>query len=522
MWILGFIMNLLAFIFSIGIIIFIHELGHFIFAKRAGILCHEFALGMGPVLYKKKVGETTYALRAIPIGGFVSMAGEDINNALIKIGDTIGLSFEGSKVTKIDLRKTIDSDVKGTVASFDLYGANGSNLYITLIGSQGQEESFEVKRDAFYQFGYDKEVQIAPHERSFESKTLLQRFLAIVAGPTMNFVLAVLLFFVVSLFIGKPILSQSIIGAVTDNYPAQGVLLPGDEIVSINGLSITDWSDISQALRLENYERVIDVEISRNGEILTVQIAPRVFVNSVGIGSGSIDYDNNFGVYLGVTYGKASNAGLAVGDVVTDLKVGDGEFIPVRSWRDLLTIMNGVDIEHVTFRYQRNDEVKEAIVETFGNAVLINQNVDKIELRLGINPQSETSILWSVGYGFNQTKNTVIQIGNTLNLVFGGSEQVGVSDLAGPLGIFSLVSSSLAGGILSLISFTAFLSVNIGMLNILPIPALDGGRLVFLGYEAIFRKPVNKKVENIIHTAMFFALMALFVYVTFNDILRLW
>jgi regulator of sigma E protease len=118
-------------------------------------------------------------------------------------------------------------------------------------------------------------------------------------------------------------------------------------------------------------------------------------------------------------------------------------------------------------------------------------------------------------------KNTTSQVLNTLSLLFNKKEKIGVGDLSGPIGIFSLVSQTRKQGFLAIVSFTAFLSINIGLLNLLPIPALDGGRLVFLGVEFITRKPLPRKLENTINNIMFLLLMALFLFVTYSDIIRL-
>ena len=119
---MGVILGILATVIILGVVIFIHELGHFIFAKRAGILCHEFSLGMGPIVYKKKVGETLYCIRALPIGGFVSMAGEEVSDAYIRKGQKIGLNLTEGLVTEIVLSKTKEKEIIGTVVDFDLYG----------------------------------------------------------------------------------------------------------------------------------------------------------------------------------------------------------------------------------------------------------------------------------------------------------------------------------------------------------------------------------------------------------------
>ena len=126
----------------------------------------------------------------------------------------------------------------------------------------------------------------------------------------------------------------------------------------------------------------------------------------------------------------------------------------------------------------------------------------------------------SFTYSFTNTKDSAMMIFNTIGLLF-NNDNVGVSDLAGPVGIYTITSTALSGGIFSFLGWVALLSVNLGVINLLPIPALDGGRLVFLGYEAITTKKPNRRIENTLHYAMYLALLGLFVYITFNDVLRL-
>ncbi|MDE7161544.1 MAG: site-2 protease family protein, partial [Anaeroplasmataceae bacterium] len=186
------IVSILAFILILGVIIIIHEGGHFFFARKAGILCHEFSIGMGPAVYKKKFGETTFCIRAIPIGGYVSMAGEEVTSDLVKVGNQIGLNLLDGKVSEIITEEDIDAFVRGEVTSVDLYGLDGNPLFIT-INDGFQEQYYEVMRDAFYVMKKNERMQITPYDRSFESKTILQRFLTLFAGPLMNFLLAIVL-----------------------------------------------------------------------------------------------------------------------------------------------------------------------------------------------------------------------------------------------------------------------------------------------------------------------------------------
>ena len=126
------LLSIIAFVLIIGVIITIHELGHFFFARKAGILCHEFSFGMGPALFKKKVGETTFCIRAIPIGGYVSMAGEEATSDYWKPGLEVGLNFTGDAVSEIILDDNKHAEIRGKIKNADLEGKDGSPLYITL------------------------------------------------------------------------------------------------------------------------------------------------------------------------------------------------------------------------------------------------------------------------------------------------------------------------------------------------------------------------------------------------------
>ncbi|MFK5883527.1 MAG: site-2 protease family protein, partial [Candidatus Izemoplasma sp.] len=273
------IINLLVFLFVLGLVIMIHEFGHFVMAKRANILCHEFSLGMGPVLWSKKKGETLYAIRAIPFGGYVMMAGEEVNDELIKPGEKIRIVTDDfGSVLKIVLDiedERYEEYEVITVESIDLKGENDEPLYIN---------EHIVKRNAFYVFK-NRELQIAPSDRSFESKTKTERFLAIFAGPFMNFVLAFFLFIIIALLLGFPNDDNSFIGSTTDDLPASEYLLEGDEIISINGVLTNDWDDIKDVLDANVTDRLIEFEYRRDGSIDTVLITPVINFYSIGFHS---------------------------------------------------------------------------------------------------------------------------------------------------------------------------------------------------------------------------------------------
>ncbi len=554
------IVSIIAFILILGIIIIIHEGGHFFFARKAGILCHEFSIGMGPAIYKKKFGETTFCIRAIPIGGYVSMAGEEITSELVKVGEQIGLNILDGKVSEIITEEDMDAYVRGEVIDLDLYGKDGNPLYIT-INDGFQNQYYEVLPDAFYVLKKDNKLQITPYDRSFESKTILQRFLTLVAGPFMNFILAIFLYLIVSFATGVPNYDSNIIGAISTTNSSliaedgSTLLLPGDEVKKINGAEIKSWNDLSNELDklLENNKTTADFEIIRNGKTEALSIECYTYIVSLGISNMQVKKEEfpkevTHGVRLGaigIRYldeGKRGEYEIASGDILTkvridvvnsDKSITEGTIVDIESWDQLISLFKDVNIANVYFEYYSYkkkgivsiEECEKAPMQTLGDDVLSNQRIEKIQIKIGMSPVMKFDFFRCIGNAFVDFWDDFTLIFRTLGLLLfpssGGIRQVGVSDLSSFVGIFDLIKTFIGSGFLSLLAFTAMLSVNIGVMNLLPIPALDGGRIVFLGYELVTRKKPSKKVENIINNVFFILLMILFVYVTYNDILRM-
>ena len=187
--------GILSFILALGIIILVHELGHFLVAKHYGILCHEFSIGMGPTIWSKKKGETTYSVRAIPFGGYVAMAGEEAEKEMVKVGQVVGLDLTGNGlVNKIYLKPQGNQPmIQGTIQSVDLY----KELVICIETEDGGQQEYRVEPNAQYILEKGTQ-QIAPYERCLEAKSKWARFATMAAGATMNFILALVLFFIVA------------------------------------------------------------------------------------------------------------------------------------------------------------------------------------------------------------------------------------------------------------------------------------------------------------------------------------
>lgn len=345
-------MTILWFLLLLGIVVFIHEFGHFIFAKRAGIYVYEFSLGMGPRLFKfkRKNDETEYSIRLLPIGGYVQMAGESVEE--------------------------------------------------------------------------DKNI---PIEKNMQSKTWLQKFLVVVAGITFNFILAIVIFFAIGLTNGSPI-NKPVVSTIVDGEPAfKAGLSSGDKIIGINGINIKT----SDRLLLE----------------------------------------------MQVSYGKK---------ITLKVKNNEGVVEEISITPDKLTDEEG----NVSYKYGFNLENK-----------------------------FEKGFLPALKYAFTKFIGLLGQMLLIIWYLITG--KLSISNLSGPIGIFNVVQLSVAEGFINFVYLVGYISLNLGFMNLLPIPALDGGRLLFLIIEKIIGRPLNPKVENIIHTIGFSLLMLLIIVVSYNDILKL-
>ncbi|OEH85851.1 RIP metalloprotease RseP [Desulfuribacillus stibiiarsenatis] len=402
----------LATIIVFGVIVFIHELGHFLVAKRVGILVREFAIGFGPKLISVKKGETVYSIRALPLGGFVRMAGEDPETFDIKNGIRVGLSLENNIVTKIDLKPNASHQITGKIEEYDLE----KRMFIRLETETGSK-SYQVYESAI--IVKDKEeVQLAPIHRKFNGKTVGQRAAAIFAGPAMNFLLAGLLYAMIIGITGVPSEANIVGDVVAGNPAAEAGIIAGDRIVEVDGITITTWQDLVQQISAKP-NQAIDIAIQRGEQNVTMSLT-------------------------------------------TLEQAGTG--------------------------------------------------------KIGIVPTTESAGLMSIVYGFERTWELAVLLLSHLGQMITG--QI-AADVAGPVGIIQIIGDQANEGLLQLISLAAFLSLNLGIINLFPIPALDGGRLVFLALEGLRGKPIDPNKEGVIHFVGFALLMLLILVVTYKDVMRI-
>ncbi|KKE78400.1 RIP metalloprotease RseP [Oceanobacillus caeni] len=419
--------TVIAFIFMFGLLVFVHEWGHMIFAKRAGMLVREFAIGFGPKIFSFTKNETLYTIRLIPAGGYVRVAGEDPEIIELKPGHHIGLEFnEYGKVDKI----IVNNKSKHPNARVIEVERVDLDHELIIEGYEMDEDErlvFKVDRKAFFIMD-ERKTQIAPYDRQFASKSAGQKAMQLFAGPMMNFILAIILFLIIGLVHGVPV-DEAKMGEIQPNTPAeQAGLMANDEIIKIEDTTITTWEEFTTIVR-ENPGEELSMTVLRNGEEKTLNIVPK-----------------------------------------------EGEAI--------------------------NEK---------GETITIGQ--------IGVRQAFEKSMIGTVKYGFEQTYTITKMVLTNLGMLITG--QVPLEILSGPVGIYDATDQVVQSGFISLIMWTAMLSVNLGIVNLVPLPALDGGRLLFVGIEKLRGKPVPPEKEGVFHFIGFALLMLLMIVVTWNDIQRL-
>lgn len=345
------ILTILYFVLILGVIVCVHEFGHFFFAKLFGIYVYEFAIGMGPKIFtwKGKNGETVYSLRAIPIGGFCSLAGEGTEN--------------------------------------------------------------------------DKSI---PKDRLLQSKPAWQRFLVMFFGAGNNFILALVVLFGLGLFLGSTIVSTEIKSTIPSSPAEIAGIMPGDNITAINGKKVSTSEEVQFYLALAKGET--EFVVLRNNKEVTIKVTP-------------------------------------------------------------LT---------------EEEQEKENKDYSYG---------------LEFVQEKKTGFFNAIGYSIKEFGAMFKQMIMTFKELFTGG--VSVKELSGPVGIFGAVDKTKERGVSNIFYLLALLSLNVGFVNLIPFPAFDGGRILFLIIEKIKGKPVKAETENLVHTIGFFLLLALIIYVTINDIIRL-
>lgn len=415
-------LGILTFILVFGIIVVVHEFGHFYFAKKSGILVREFAIGMGPKIFAH-IGKdgTAYTIRILPLGGYVRMAGWGDDTTEIKTGTPVSLTLtDDGKVKRINLsgKKLDQTALPMQVTQFDFE----DKLFIKGLVLE-EEKTFAVDHDATVVEADGTEVRIAPLDVQYQNATIWGKLITNFAGPMNNFILGVVVFWILIFMQGGVrdvdtnqfhVMPQGALAKVGVSETAQ--------ITKIGSHEISNWESLIQAVETETKGKTaptLDVTISENGSDKQVTVTP----------------EESQGRYL-----------------------------------------------------------------------------------LGVQPGIKSDFLSMFVGGFTTAADSALRILSALkNLIF----QPDLNKLGGPVAIFKASSDAAKNGIENVLYFLAMISINIGIFNLIPIPALDGGKIVLNILEAIRRKPLKQEIETYVTLAGVVIMVVLMIAVTWNDIMRL-
>lgn len=533
------------FIIIIGLIIAVHEFGHFFFARRAGILAREFALGMGPILWKKKKGETLYTIRAIPIGGFCAIAGEEMEDDPFKSQPRVKLDVRDGVIHNFYL----DVDNEGLdfpvydIMEYDLYDEAGTgNLYMEVI-KDGNRYHFKVKEDAFVYLP-KMEYQIAPYNRTLGSKSKRARALVMFGGPLMNFILAIIVFLFAGLIQGFPVMESSEV-IITENVVAYDAgLRTGDVITKLeteDGIISQDvsvWNDIS--IFMSEYKTTgnrspIIVNYLRNDQEFETKISPWIALNNLAIETAIHSEGLKVIRYVKANDGMVNNEAMSEffnpekGDLIITKFIYNGNEVDATNLVAVYSLFesykgdsdNAADNE-ITLHLSTFEGEKVVKVTPYSKKIMDYQTkqngIEIVKVAMHVSPRSKFNIGKSFVFSITESVKSGTAVFSTLGMLFSGD--ISIRALSGFVGIASATVKVARQGLVNILYWTGLLSVNIGLLNLLPIPALDGGRLVFLGYEAITKKKPSQKVETWLITATMLLLFGLMIFVTINDFLK--
>lgn len=419
------LITIITFIIVFGILVLVHEFGHYYFAKRAGILVREFSIGMGPKIWWSRRNGTTYTVRLLPLGGYVRLAGADEDDdETLRPGTPVTIQLNDQNEVK-----TINASEKTTlfqglplqIVAKDLVDDLWVSGYVN--GDESVVKKFSVNHDANVIERDGTELRIAPRDVQINSASLPHRMMTNFAGPMNNFILALVVFIILGFTLpGIPTNSNQLGQVQSSSVAAKAGLKAGDRIVKVNGHSTRNWQSMTTAISSKPGQR-LTINYERAGQEHTTKLIPK--------------------------------------------KVRRGK-------------------------------------QTIG--------------QIGVMEQQKKDFASRIQYGLHQFILSGTLIFSVLGHMF--THGFSLNDLGGPVAIYAGTSQATSLGINGVLAFLAMLSINLGIVNLLPIPALDGGKLVLNIIEGIIRRPIPEKAEGIVTLIGFGFLMLLMILVTWNDIQR--
>jgi regulator of sigma E protease len=446
----------LSAVVALGLLIFIHELGHFLVAKAAGVGVERFSLGFGPRIWSMRRGETEYCVSVVPLGGYVKMTGEE---------------------------------------------AHG-------------EDAIHPVTDA---------PPIDP-AKAFSGKPLWARTLIVFAGPGMNFVLAAVIFTIVFAVVGEPVLPPTVGRVSPDSAAAQAGLRPRDQVEAIDGRPVQHWGEVEQAVA-QSEGRPLGLTIVRDGASQKVTVTPRRVQGRNAFNEPEETWSIGARPYLPPVVGEvragmpAADAGLQPRDRVVAL---DGA--PIETWDELAEAISTRAGQTVTLTIERDGSRLDVAVtpraeverDPLGNETRVG--------RIGIATATSQSyralgpvevVTRGIARTWDVTRLTAVSIWKL------ATGSIPASNIGGPLQISMVAGQQAQQGLVSYALFVALISINLAILNLLPVPMLDGGHLLFFGIEAVLGRPLSVRKREIAQQIGLALLLMLMVFALFNDLTRL-
>ncbi|EEU30683.1 RIP metalloprotease RseP [Limosilactobacillus coleohominis 101-4-CHN] len=419
------LITIITFIIVFGILVLVHEFGHYYFAKRAGILVREFSIGMGPKIWWSRRNGTTYTVRLLPLGGYVRLAGADEDDdETLRPGTPVTIQLnDQNEVTTINAseKTTLFQGLPLQIVDKDLVDDLWISGYVN--GDESVVKKFSVNHDANVIERDGTELRIAPRDVQINSASLPHRMMTNFAGPMNNFILALVVFIILGFTLpGIPTNSNQLGQVQSSSVAAKAGLKAGDRIVKVNGHSTRNWQSMTTAISSKPGQR-LTISYKRAGQEYTIKLIPK--------------------------------------------KVRRGK-------------------------------------QTVG--------------QIGVMEQQKKDFASRIQYGWHQFILSGTLIFSVLGHMF--THGFSLNDLGGPVAIYAGTSQATSLGVNGVLAFLAMLSINLGIVNLLPIPALDGGKLVLNIIEGIIRRPIPEKAEGIVTLIGFGFLMLLMILVTWNDIQR--
>lgn len=434
--------TILTGILMLGILVFVHELGHFAVAKMAGVKVLKFSLGFGPRLFSRQWGETEYMICAIPLGGYVQMFGEQEE-------------------------------------------------------AEGAEANSEEDR-----------------ERSFAAKPVSRRLAIVAAGPFMNLALPFLILplaYMVGISLPTFLDQPACVGYVVEESPAaEAGLMRGDCVTAIGDKNIDSWSQADKSL-LEQAGKTPMLTVRRNGRNLNIAI-PAEQSGAEGLQSLGVLPEQSATVGSLAAGMPAQRAGLEAGDRIVAI---DNQ--PVDSWYDLRRLIKQNPGPRV-FQVERDGQLIEKTIEP------IPSDEDEETFLIGISPQMEVtskqfSFPEAVRLGAERSLELIeLTVVFIQKLIFG---HVSTKNIGGPITVVQVAGQAAQTDLASIISVLAFLSIQLGILNLFPIPILDGGHILFNLFELVFRRPLTLRVREVAQQIGLVLILLLMALAFYNDIVRL-